>query len=291
MRVVNARSQDVPAWLVLAAEVEPCFGPLVADAGFRNALGKNIARGTAFCVREQDGPPGSPLMGDLLLSPNALKYEIAWLAVAARWRRQGVGRALLQYALAKITPPAEVALITFAPQERVGIAARALYESFGFRAGELGPPNPGGIATQVFHKVLGETPTVRAVITRDDTVLLVQHHYTNPAHWGKWSLPGGHIDASDQRKEDALRRELYEELRLRVQVERAVGLFADRTRLHYVYRATPGGAQLSPDPDEIAGAAWWSLDDVDMLNRAGKLLAPFIYDAIQKAHAPQLPLL
>lgn len=288
MRVVKAQPQDVPSWLVLAAEVEPCFGPLVVDAGFRNALHKNIARGTALCVRAQDGPPGSPLMGGLLLSPNAPKYEIAWLAVAARWRRQGVGRALMQYALAKITPPAEVALITFAPQEHAGIAARTLYESFGFRAGELGPPNPGGVATQVFHKVLGETPTVRAVIMRDDTVLLVQHHYANPAHWGKWSLPGGRIDAGDQRKEDTLRRELYEELRLRVQIERAVGLFADRTRLHYVYRATPGSAQLNPDPDEIVGVAWWSLENVDMLNGAGKLLAPFIYDAIQKAHAPEL---
>lgn len=142
MRVVKAHPQDVPAWLVLAAEVEPCFGPLVADAGFRNALRKNIARGTAFCVREQDGPPESPLMGGLLLSPNAPKYELSWLAVAARWRRQGVGSALMQHALNQITPPAEVALITFAPQERAGIAARTLYESFGFRAGESGHPTP-----------------------------------------------------------------------------------------------------------------------------------------------------
>lgn len=144
---------------------------------------------------------------------------------------------------------------------------------------------------QVFHKVLGETPTVRAVITRDDSVLLVQHHYANPDNCGKWSLPGGRIDSGDRRQEDTLRRELYEELRLPVRVERAVGLFADQRRLHYIYRAVPGSAELRPDPGEIVAVNWWSLNDVAALNAAGKLFAPFIYDAIQKAHAPDLPLL
>ena len=52
MLVQRAEPEDMPGWLALAAEVEPLFGPLVNDAGFRGALRKNIARGTAFCVRE-----------------------------------------------------------------------------------------------------------------------------------------------------------------------------------------------------------------------------------------------
>jgi ADP-ribose pyrophosphatase YjhB (NUDIX family) len=63
MRVDTAQLDDMPNWLALAAEVEPLFGPMVDDPGFTNALRANIQRGTACCVRENDGPPGTPLMG------------------------------------------------------------------------------------------------------------------------------------------------------------------------------------------------------------------------------------
>ena len=35
MRVVLALAADIPAWLDLAAEVEPLFGPMADDPGFR----------------------------------------------------------------------------------------------------------------------------------------------------------------------------------------------------------------------------------------------------------------
>lgn len=291
MRVVKAHPLDVPAWMALAAEVEPYFGPMVGDPGYRNSLLKNIERGTAFCVREQDGPPKTPLMGGLLLAPHPPKYEIAWLAVAARWRRRGIGRMLLQAVLDQINAPAEIVLITFAPSERDGHPARSLYESFGFRASELGPPNPGGIATQVYRLVLGETPTVRAVVQRDNEVLLVQHHYHDPANYGKWSLPGGRIDPHDLIKEETLHRELYEELRLSIQIGRSLGMYAHKTRLHYIYLATPRSQRVRPDTTEIAATRWCKQADVDLLAAEDKLFAPFVYDAIMRANEMSLPLL
>jgi hypothetical protein len=99
-QVAIATLDDVPAWLVLAAEVEPLFGPMVGDPQFHAALERTIGRGTAFCVREEDRPPGVPLLGGPLFSATrAPVYRIGWLAVAARAWRLGVGRRLAEYVL------------------------------------------------------------------------------------------------------------------------------------------------------------------------------------------------
>ena len=63
MQIVNAAKEDMKEWLRLASEVEYLFGPMVNDPGFIHAVEKNIRRGTAFCVRENDDPPGSALLG------------------------------------------------------------------------------------------------------------------------------------------------------------------------------------------------------------------------------------
>src|SRR5438067_2684251 len=62
MYVRRAQRDDVPRWPALAAEVEVLFGALVDNPDFRRALHRNIERGTAFCVRENDGPPGAPVL-------------------------------------------------------------------------------------------------------------------------------------------------------------------------------------------------------------------------------------
>lgn len=281
MHVIQAEAGDFAAWLALAAEVEPLFGPLVGDAGFRKALHKNIARGTAWCVRADDGPPGAPLLGGVLLSPQPPQYEIAWLAVAERVRRQGVGSALLQHVLGQIAPPAEITLVTFAAGQQGSEAARAFYARFGFVAAEDGPRNPGGHATQVYRCVLGAQPTVRAVIRRGAEVLLVQHHYKRPENLGKWSLPGGGIEPEDRSREAALRRELREEFGAEVLIRRYVGVFADARRLHYLYEVDLAGAGLYPDAGEIAGLRWCTGAQVEALEREGLVLAPFVGQAVR----------
>jgi ADP-ribose pyrophosphatase YjhB (NUDIX family)/ribosomal protein S18 acetylase RimI-like enzyme len=282
MRVVQAQLDDLPAWLVLARDVEDYFGYPLADApGYQESVRKNMQRGTAFCVREENAAPGAPLIGGLLLAPRTMKYELSWLAVSPRWRRCGVASTLVQHMLSQIAPPAEVVLITFAEEVARSAPARAFYRQHGFAPAEPGPANAAGLPTQIFRRVLGETPTVRAVLHLGANILLVQHHYHDPANTGKWSLPGGQIDPGDPDRVATLRREMREEFHVEVTVERFLGTFADAQRLHYVYLAAPHEIELHLDPSEIAAAQWYTPDEIDALHDADALLAPFIYDAVR----------
>jgi GNAT superfamily N-acetyltransferase len=153
MHVAFARPADISAWLDLAAEVEPLFGPMVADPAFRAALERNIARQTAFCIREQDGAPGSPLMGGLLFSAaHAPYYKIGWLAVAQRWRRQGAAQMLVEHCFQLVQPPAELSVVTFGADNLAGRPARRFYERMGFQAAEAAPNGPEGGTRQVYRR-------------------------------------------------------------------------------------------------------------------------------------------
>ena len=158
-RTVEARvaeRADFRPWLELAVEVEPLFGPMARDPIFQRALSRNIARGTAFCIRENDGCSGSRLVAGLLLSPRPPIYRIDWLAVAESERRSGLGCALLDRALAGIEPPAEILVITFGPDSPGGESARSFYQKMGFTPGEMSEPTPNGATRQVFRKWLGK---------------------------------------------------------------------------------------------------------------------------------------
>ena len=150
-----AERADFGPWLKLAAEVEPLFGPTARDPAFQRALSRNIARGTAFCIRENDGCPGSRLVAGLLLSPRPPIYRIGWLVVTESERRSGLGRAVLNRALAGIEPPAEILVITFGSDVPGGESARSFYQKRGFAPGEMSEPAPNGATRQVFRKWLG----------------------------------------------------------------------------------------------------------------------------------------
>lgn len=152
MQVVRASIGDIRAWLDLAAEVEPLFGPMVGDERFLRALERNIARGSATCVRVDDGPPGSALMGGLLFSSHPPRYRIGWLAVAQAWRRKGVGRLLVEHALRLVDPPAEVSVVTFGQGVPGGAPARAFYAELGFVPCEAAEAGPDGQARQIYRR-------------------------------------------------------------------------------------------------------------------------------------------
>jgi GNAT superfamily N-acetyltransferase len=137
MQALTAVEADIPAWVALAASVEDLFGPMVDDPDFLAALRRNIARGTALCVRDLQNTPGAPLAGGLLLSPHPPTYEIAWLAVSRAHKGKGLGKLLVQRALETLMElPCTVEVTTFADRHPGG-DARSFYEHLGFQPTDL----------------------------------------------------------------------------------------------------------------------------------------------------------
>jgi GNAT superfamily N-acetyltransferase len=152
MHVVTAQLDDVPAWLQLASDVEFLFGPMVHEPAFHRALHNNIARGTAFCIRDADGPAGAALRGGLLFSPQPPTYTIGWLVVAQQDRRQGIGQCLVEHVIQFVQPPADLLVTTFGADILAGQPARQFYEQLGFSAAEPAPPGPADASRQVFRR-------------------------------------------------------------------------------------------------------------------------------------------
>lgn len=151
-KVELAQPLDVEAWLVLAKEVEPLFGPMVGEPSFHRALQKNIERSTACCVRKHGGAPGAMLLGGLLFSVNPPTCEIGWLAVTKDYRRQGIGQQLVQYVIQSINKPATISVTTFGPENSAGAAARGFYEHMAFTPKEKAPDGPEGKSRQIFQR-------------------------------------------------------------------------------------------------------------------------------------------
>jgi GNAT superfamily N-acetyltransferase len=154
VRVQRADDRDTPFWLALASEVEPLFGPMVNDPAFHQRLRRNIELGSAFCIRQQDGPPGAPVLGGLLFSPrrpDRPEDRITWLAVAEPWWRHGVGRRLVEHVIGLVPRTAVLTVVTFGPEIDGGQPARRFYERLGFLPAEMVAPGPDGGSRQCYR--------------------------------------------------------------------------------------------------------------------------------------------
>lgn len=85
-----------------------------------------------------------------------------------------------------------------------------------------------------YHPILG----VGGIIFREETVLLAQRGH-EPGK-GMWSLPGGAVELGES-LEDALKREIYEEVSIRIEIgglvrvlEKIIPDEEGRIRFHYV---------------------------------------------------------
>jgi ADP-ribose pyrophosphatase YjhB (NUDIX family) len=100
-------------------------------------------------------------------------------------------------------------------------------------------------------------PAAVALIERRGKLLLTRR--ARPPYAGTWDLPGGFLEA-DETPEAGLRRELEEELGVRVQRWRLVGVATDRYGrggfpvLTLIYQVTVRGA-LRP-ADDVSEARW-----------------------------------
>ena len=144
MNVEYAKISDFDAWIELAREVEPLFGPMADEAGFQEGLKMAIAAKTAFSICSTEG-----LMGGIVISKES--NEIVWLAVSERYRQQGCGRELIKFAINQLNSPESIFVQTFAESVPEGRSARKLYSDFGFVDFKDGGLNPAGIATVIMR--------------------------------------------------------------------------------------------------------------------------------------------
>jgi GNAT superfamily N-acetyltransferase len=149
LSVDYANHADIPAWLALAAELEPLFGPMLDDPAFTAALERNIARQTALCIRS--AAPQASILAGLLYSPKAPLYKLNWMGVTAAQRRNGLGEQLYAAMLQTIRAPATIEVCTFGADHPGGPAARSFYSKLGFVPAEPLPAGPEGGSRQMFR--------------------------------------------------------------------------------------------------------------------------------------------
>jgi len=113
-------------------------------------------------------------------------------------------------------------------------------------------------------------PAVSALIMRQrdahgSTEVLLGRRALPPRE-GYWDSPGGFIDP-DEHPEDALRRELREELGVEVEIETLLGIFMDRygdegeSTLNIYYQTTIASGTPAPASD-VAEIRWFLLDEL-----------------------------
>jgi GNAT superfamily N-acetyltransferase len=147
-----ATREDIGGYLELAREVETWFGPMLTNNGFSASLYRHIQRG---CALVAVGSDTAELLGGILFGARPPTYEVHWLVVSERVRRQGVGRALLDEALRRVASCSGVVEVaTFGADHPAAIVdgSRSFYARLGFTPGEVAPPGPEGSGRQVCRK-------------------------------------------------------------------------------------------------------------------------------------------
>ena len=124
------------------------------------------------------------------------------------------------------------------------------------------------------------------IFDQDDKILLVKSTYQRFHPWG---LPGGSLDYGES-PEDAVKREVWEETGLIVEIKRFLLVKTwspDRVGLYYLCEIT--GGEIYPT-DEVSEAGYFSLDDlpdvrlldVDMIKQLYKIVEQhnYVFDSI-----------
>jgi len=155
------KRSDLPQWLSLAKEVEPLFGPMLDDPGFITALEQSIMTESAIGAFVTEAT-GNSLAGAVVVAREA--GEIAWLAVASRYRGLGLGTDLLEAALRTLDPGREARVTTFQRSVAAGKAARALYESAGFVDNKPAGLNPAGLPIVIMIRPTSEPVSSQAAL-------------------------------------------------------------------------------------------------------------------------------
>ena len=120
---------------------------------------------------------------------------------------------------------------------------------------------------------------VRCVLRCGKRYLLAQHNSRRRENIGKWGLPGGRLKSREEPRA-ALRRELIEELGLRVQSLVEIGDWWHRGENHRVFGCDVGRATQAFAPDELLAIDWFDYAAVVELEADGHWRTGFELDAI-----------
>jgi ADP-ribose pyrophosphatase YjhB (NUDIX family) len=121
---------------------------------------------------------------------------------------------------------------------------------------------------------------VGSLVKRDGKYLLVKE---NPDGREVYNLPAGHVDKGEQ-LEIAAVREAKEETGYDVRLIEQIALYHESASksVKHVYLAEIIGGEEKAQEGEILEVVWCSFEEVSILEQAGKMRAPWVFDVISK---------
>ena len=100
------------------------------------------------------------------------------------------------------------------------------------------------------------------VILREDRVLLIKRYNVSTFN-DLWSNPGGKVEPGET-VEDAVKREMYEEIGVRVEIKSHLGDYDDGKKgsyAGYLVEIIEGTARIM-EPDKISDLDWFRLNEL-----------------------------
>jgi len=123
--------------------------------------------------------------------------------------------------------------------------------------------------------------TARAVLRHEGRYLLAVHSSFWARKEQRWGLPGGGIERGEHPL-DAVKRELHEELHLRLNDLTEIGAFYYKGNDHMVFGAESGRFIEQYDTSELLDLRWFSIAELQALHEQSKLHAGYELQAIRQ---------
>jgi GNAT superfamily N-acetyltransferase len=143
---------DYDAWIELAKEVEPLFGPMIDSKEFQSGIKDCIQNNNAFGLENEKGN----LTG--IVAIDRARNEIMWLAVAKKHRGNNYGEKLVKKAIEELEGNGDISVQTFSGKVNIGKKAKNIYERNGFVDFKDAGKNPADIETVIM--IRKETKTL-----------------------------------------------------------------------------------------------------------------------------------
>jgi ADP-ribose pyrophosphatase YjhB (NUDIX family) len=119
------------------------------------------------------------------------------------------------------------------------------------------------------------------LLKKDGKYLLVQER--QPSAFELWNLPAGHVDKGEELEAAAV-REAKEETGFDVRIIKELAIYHETAEkaVKHVFTAEIISGELIKPNDEIMDIQWLTVDQVEDLNKNGKLRKPWVWDVIKK---------